>query len=220
MKSSCKRLFFLITCLTVLASCTTNDRTTIQSTWKETNFDASAVNKVLLIGLFDREAARRRFEGLLRARLSGEGIDALSSLDGVNFSDKVAEESMRAAFGGQNIDVVIVSHLIAVDENVNYVPAKTQYIPRATYVPGGFYGPYSYYGNFYGYYARTYDEVHTSGYLEMSKVVRIETNVYETQNNNLVWSAISRTFNPTSERDVIISVTDEIFRGLKKDGFF
>lgn len=172
----------------------------------------------MIIGLSGSEAERKSFVQSFDANLSGLGVTVVTRLGGIDFSKEISEESVREEIKGKNIDAIIVSSFVAVDTSTKYVQGNTNYIPN--YVPGGFYGPYSYYGNFYRYYRQSYTTVHTPGYLDATKVVRIETNVYSMKDGSLVWSAVSETVDPSSSGAVIASVTAGLSSKLRKYGYF
>jgi hypothetical protein len=216
-----KTSLLILACITLLASCAST-KTTLDVTWDDPKHNATHIKKILIIGISQDEGVRIAFENDLQMHLEKTGVEVVTSSTDLNITDKTDKETIQKEFSGQGIDAVLVSRLVSVDNETKYIPGRTDYIPTNYYGGGlyGFDGPHGYYGDFYGYYAPTYQAVHTPGYLKNTQVIRIETNVYETKNNKLIWSAVSKTFDPKSTTDAINSLNNAISSQLVKDGFF
>lgn len=117
---------------------------------------------------------------------------------------------LKAQIAEHKIDGIVVTRLIAVTKDVTYIPGQTYVVP------------YPYYTSFYGYYGNVYRQVYTPDYLREDHTVRIETNVYatDTPEGELVWTAISDTFNPKSAHKAIEGVIKLVAKELEKDGIF
>ena len=104
------------------------------------------------------------------------------------------------------IDAVIVSRPVKVDRDVTYVPGQPLM-------------PYPYYGSFYGYYSAIYPVVYSPDYLREDTTVRVETNVYSVTSGEgqLLWTAVSDTFNPSSAKKVIDDLSKLIVKELQKE---
>ncbi len=77
--------------------------------------------------------------------------------------------------------------------------------------------PSAHYGGYYGYYGSSWDVVHEPGYYQTHTIVRLETNLYDVGTGELVWSGQSETFNPSSLKDSIDSVTKAVAKRLRKE---
>jgi len=58
----------------------------------------------------------------------------------------------------------------------------------------------------------------TPGRMVHDVVVSIETNLYDTASEKLVWSMTSRSFNPVDAGEVIMPLSDSIIKDLAKNG--
>ena len=77
---------------------------------------------------------------------------------------------MRGAVEGGNFDGVLISHLLSVDQNEEYVPPSTT----------------THYGyGYYGYYGASYTTVHEPGYYRTNTTFRVETNLYSVATGDL-----------------------------------
>ena len=63
-----------------------------------------------------------------------------------------------------------------------------------------------YYRRYYGYYSHVLEYVYEPGYYQRYKVVKLETNLYDTDTEEIVWSMQSRTIDGDAPEHVISSV--------------
>jgi|SRR5215470_1498026 len=198
--SVCLRSILAITAVLFIAGLASTKSSKLLMSWKSPDAPNRKLHRVLALGLSDKTAIRAAFEDALASRLSETGVEAIpgntillrpedTKLDLSYLSSQIREH---------NIDAVVVSRLVKVEKSV-------------TYIPGGVYAvPYPYYNTFYGYYGAVYSTVYSPDYLREEKKVRIETNLYvaSKEEGELVWTAITDTFNPNN--------TDKAINGLVK----
>jgi hypothetical protein len=160
------------------------------------NAPAKKVHRVLALGLSSRTEVRADFEDALAAELASTDLEAVAGNTillrppGTQLDLNYLREQIQA----NQIEAVVVSRLIKVDNTVTYIPG-------APYVV-----PYPYYNTFYGYYGTLYPVVYSPGYLQQEKKVRVETNLYyvtAAPDGELVWTGITDTFNPTDVHKAI-----------------
>jgi hypothetical protein len=152
-------------------------------------------HRVLALGLSDKTLVRADFEDALAAQLAATGLETIAGNTillrpvGTQLDIQYLREQIRA----NQIEAVVVSRLIKVENSTSYTPGA-QYIV-----------PYPYYNTFYGYYGAMYPVVYAPGYLQKEKKVRIETNLYVTTepDGQLVWAGITDTFNPSDVHKAI-----------------
>ena len=100
----------------------------------------------------------------------------------------------------QNFDAVIVSRVASVQD----LPGKAK--------PGK--AP-----DFYEFYDQKYDEISVD-YSDKNLIIGIETAVYETEKLELIWSGLSKTFEPGKPHKLIHDLVNAIFEALEKEGFY
>jgi hypothetical protein len=105
------------------------------------------------------------------------------------------------------VDAVIVSRLVGINESRDY---KSGYLYSI---------PFNNYYGFYGYYYAGVQYANSSGYLSKNVVVVLETNIYDTKDEKLIWSGISETVDPDKASDVINSFGKELVSQLKREGY-
>jgi hypothetical protein len=179
--------------------------TKIPTTWRNPDYQGASFQKVLVIGVAERDADRRLFEDRFAEVLFGRGLDALPSYEILPQSERLSEEQIREAIAGGGHDAVIVTRLLGMEEKTEYVPPRSHTVPR-------------YYHGYYGYYGRTWDVVHEPGYSVTRTIMRLETNLYEVGSGDLVWSGQSETFDPRSLEESIDSVTEAVAEHLWAEG--
>ena len=112
-----------------------------------------------------------------------------------------------------DIDAVLVTHLVAVKEEEVYRPSM-DYAPM---YGGGYYGGYGYRGGLYSYHPHVTTYVQRPGYYTTYESYTIETNLYDVETEELVWSARSNSFAPESVDEVIVDLTKLLIDDLKQN---
>jgi hypothetical protein len=129
-------------------------------------------------------------------------------------STQLEEDEIRAALADGNFDGVLITRLLSVDKDQEYVEPKAYNNPKTTYYAGGG-GLYGY--GYYGFYGTTYARVHEPGYFETSTTIVLETNLYSVANGGLVWTGQSETVDPESIPDARDSMTAAVAKKLKEE---
>ncbi|MDT8281756.1 MAG: hypothetical protein RQ982_02965 [Gammaproteobacteria bacterium] len=182
----------------LLFSCASTKLTEI---WVDPNYKKS-YNNLLIIGIVESQQNRRVYESNFVEALKALGVSATASYTLIKSSEKIDRNSITKAIKGMDIDGVIVTYMISVDE-------ETVYRPGTTYITGGGYG----YGG-YGGYPYTYTQ--TPGYYTTHETYVLENNLYDVASEELVWSARSRSFSPQSVQEVVTDLTKLIIADLQE----
>ena len=179
--------------------------TTVDTVWKNDNYQAK-LKKVLVIGVAKTPSGRRFFEDEFVRQLKTGGTNAIASYTVMPSDREISKDELLPIIGEQSIDSVLIARL---------VDKKTV----ETYVPGSSYAPpSSYYRGWHGHYSRSYGYMYSPGYTVTNEVVVIETNLYETKDEQLIWSAISETFIEGSRESLVRSFIKIIIKNLTKSG--
>lgn len=181
--------------------------TKISQSWVEPDHK-KVYNDLLIIGIGESEQNRRAYESHFVEELKSRGIEAEASYTILKNNAKIDRDTVTEAIKGKDIDGVIVTHLVAVDE-------ETIYRPSMDYMP--MYGG-GYYGGLYSYYPHVNTYVHRPGYYTTHETYTLETNLYDVESEELVWSARSRTFSPESVQEVIVDLTKLLINDLEEKG--
>jgi hypothetical protein len=179
--------------------------------WKNPAYSpAKKFHRVLALGLSNKTEVRADFEDALAAELSTKGYEAvpgntiLLRPPGTQLDLNYLKEQIRA----NQIEAVVVSRLVKVDNTVTYVPGTA------------FVAPFPYYNTFYGYYGALYPVVYSPGYLQKEKKVRVETNLYYVDgapDGQLVWTGTTDTFNPSNVHKAIKGLVNLVVTKMQKE---
>ncbi|MFI5236533.1 MAG: hypothetical protein ACHQLA_01190 [Ignavibacteriales bacterium] len=203
-------LLFSVISISVLINSCGGAKTDIIGEWQEENYQKGNIEKVLVLGIVSKEKPllRRNFEDGMTQAFQDGGINATPSMDHMPYEEVVDSTSFEKYFKDLDIDAVVVSRLVAMDQTRDYKAGYLYTIPLS-----------SYYG-FYGYYYSGIAYANSTGYMSKNVVVVLETNIYETTNKKIIWSGISETVDPDKASDVINSFGDELVAKLKGEGYF
>jgi len=197
-------LIFLIA-VSALTACS-KTKTSIPLSWRNPAIERMVFKKLFVIGVGENDGGRRLFEDTFAKALAELGATAQASWGLLPQSEQLTEEQIRGAIEGGSFDGVLITRLLGVDQNEEYVPSSTYAVPT------------SYHGyGYYGYYGTSYAVVHEPGYFKTNTTFRLETNLYSVANSDLVWSGQSETLNPESLADVIDSMTVAVAKKLKTE---
>ena len=105
-------------------------------------------------------------------------------------------------------DGILTVTLLDKDTETRYVPGSGTYAP---------YPYYRYYGTFWGYYDYWYPRFYDQGYYTQEKVYYIETNLYNADTEELIWSTQSETYNPDELDDFSEEFAEQIIDELEND---
>jgi hypothetical protein len=179
--------------------------------WRNPNYSQSKTfHRVLALGLSNKTEIRADFEDALGAELASAGYEAVPGNTillrpvGTQLDLNYLKEQIRA----NQIDAVVVSRLIKVEDTTTYVPGVPYIVP------------FPYYNTFYGYYGTLYPVVYSPGYLQQEKKVRVETNLYyvtSASDGQLVWTGITDTFNPSNVHKAIKGLVNLVVTKMRKE---
>ena len=208
MNKSLPKVAALCVTTILLASCA---NTKISQSWVEPD-NKRSYNDLLIIGIAESEQNRRAYESHFVEELRARNIESEASYKLIKSNEKIDRGTVSKAIKGMDIDGVIITHLVAVDEETIYRPT-TGYMYSGGYGVG--YGG-GYYGGMYSYYPHVYGYVNNPGYYTTHETYTIETNLYDAESEELVWSARSRTFSPESVQEVIVDLTKLLISDLEE----
>ena len=98
---------------------------------------------------------------------------------------EISRDTVERAIRGRNIDAVLVTRLLGVDEVETYQPPTLLY-----------------YGSYDRYYHHALTEV-SPGYYRKYKVLTLETTLYDTASEKLIWSMQSEAIEPSTPRTLL-----------------
>lgn len=201
-----KKLLFVAFTWGVLGACGTS--TQIVGSWKKGGADTLVYRRVFVAALTNNLQAKQKVEGVLAAVFSNRGASVTKSLDvfppDIESRNNKDKDVFLNKIKDYDTDLIVTNAVI---------DKKTQ----ERYMGGG-YAPWGWAGNFWGYYRGYYGRFYDPGYYTLDKVYYLETNVFDAKTDQLVWSAQSRTYNPSSLNSFIEDYAKVIVEKMTSDG--
>lgn len=197
----------------VLFSCGTN--TQIVGAWTKDNIAANtSYKKVFIAALTPNTNVQNALENNLASAARERGIEASTSKQ--TFSKTFTESNQPTKseildkVRAESADAIFTVTLLDKESETRYVPGSTTYYAPMSY--GG------YYGNFYSYYNTMYPMTYDPGYYKTDKIYYLESNLYDANTEELIWSAQSKTVNPSNIDSFARDYTQAMINELIKDG--
>ncbi|MES1164498.1 MAG: hypothetical protein ABUR63_01970 [Verrucomicrobiota bacterium] len=174
------------------ASCATTDMT---STWTDPAAKGAALSKVAVICMTKDAGLRRIAEDSAAANLTG--AQAIPSYQILGETDLKDREAVKGKLRAAGVNGVLVMRLTGVTEQVTPMD-----------------GPY---GSFDGYYDFAGAAAFAPGYLQTDTIVHVVSNLFDLNQNKLIWSGTSQTFDPASAKQFMNDVSKAVAKSLQKD---
>lgn len=174
--------------------------TRLAATWRDPSAQPLHFRKPITVFVTKSETLRRTMEDKLAAQFPG-AVPSYKVFGSKEITDGAA---IRRGLAESGFDGAIIMRVASVDERITYTPGSYWYGPP-------YYSFAGYWGNAWGY---PYDP----GYVSEDRIVSIETQIYNLNNDKLIWAARSETTNPQSVGRLGDSVIRHVMEGLRKDG--
>ena len=165
--------------------------TQVNSVWKDPSYKSRPA-RIMVIGVAKKPLKRRLFEDEFVTQLKAHGTEAIASY--TVLSDKKQDDQVAIAAKVKELgaDTVLITRLVS---------KKTVKV----YVPGTIYYPPPYYNTWPDYYGYGYRYMQSPGYIAEDQYAVIESNLYETVNDKLIWAASSETVMNDTDQNLIKS---------------
>jgi hypothetical protein len=196
---------FIITSLLfviILFSCSPTSQFT--NIYIDDAFKGIQIKKALVVGMAKEEWKRRVYENEFRQDLMKHNVEVLTAWQELPKGETISKETFYKYFSDKNIDAVFV--VMAAGS----ITESTMSRGSSANVYAGFYGFYISSASYY------YSPITTSE----ETTVYMQTNIYETTEGILIWSAKSQSFEPQSTGDVIKTVSYNVVNKLAAEGYF
>lgn len=189
------RTALLLVIAVILGACAT---TRAVHEWRNEAYSGKLDNLLIIAATADG-ALRRNAEDTYVDRLAAIGIAAVPGYALIADAAAVSRATVEAAIADKDIDAVLVTRLLGIEEIEEYQPP-----------PIGA----DHYRSYYRYHANALD-MSSRGYYLKYKLLTLETMLYDTASGELIWSMQSEAIDSDSPQNVIdgqISLTVERLR--------
>jgi hypothetical protein len=172
--------------------CATTEMT---SEWTDPTAKATPLQKVAIVCLTADPGLRRMGEDAAAAQL--QGANAVPSYQVPGTTSLQDRGAVKAQLQAAGFDGVLIMRVARISERVSAVGDP--------------------YYTFDGYYDYAGSAVYAPGYLETETVVHVVSNLYSLNQNKLIWSGTSQTFDPSSAKSFMTDVSKSVAKSLQKD---
>jgi len=188
--------------LVVLSSC---GGTNLTYVWKDPRYEGGYLRSVMVVGVSEEVARRRLFEDVFVREFEKRGIKAVASIKVLGPDTQLTKDTVKAEAHSLGVDAVLATRLTGAREEAIYKPSSTSTMPSdyARSLDLYFYGSGGH-SAYPGMYSKHY-------------VVRLQTNVFDTDTEKLIWTASSQTVEPESIREIIESLCENVMNRLRED---
>ena len=186
--------------------------TSITGSYKAPGVTQVAYKKIFISVLNSDPSIRQTVETNIANYLSSKGYASVKSTDvftpnfhssgGDNNQDTVLRK-IRAT----NCDAILTIAMVNKETETRYVPGSGRVYPYGV----------GYYGTFGAYYGYGYKRFYSPGYYTTDKIYYLETNLYDAATERLVWSAQSKTYNPSSLDDFLQGYEKAMTKQVARD---
>ncbi len=201
--------FLPILVLLSLMSCSPSVK--ITNSWKSENLPQKSYAKIMVIGMLpgrDRNL-RENLENHMVDDLKSHGYNAVSSLKelGPKEFENSNEQKVLDNIKDSGVDAVITIVLLDKQRERYYVPARIYYSPYTIYQR-----------HFWGYYTTIHSRIYTPGYYIQNTKYFWESNFYDMEGRELLYSVQTESFDPASAATLSNEYGQMIVNDLAKKG--
>lgn len=191
----------LLLVVSLLAACGT---TQLKAIWKDPAYHARP-HRIMVIGVAKNPLNRRIFEDEFVRQLNAHGVHGIASYTVLSDRQQDNQNAIADKVAESGADTVLVTRLVS---------QKTVQV----YVPGTPYLPPPYFATWQDYYMYGYQNLYTPGYMAEDEYALMETNLYESKHNKLVWAASSETVLSGSDQQLIRSYIATMVSSMVAEG--
>ena len=153
-------------------------QTKVTSVWVDQEYQGDGIDNVFVVGVSKDGGLRRIFEDEFVTLFKQRGVKATSSYRVVPDEELRNEKKLDMKVKESGSDTILMTRLIDIRKDTQYIPPDYVYAP-----------PAHYYGGWHGYYNRSY--MMSPGYTVEYETAVLETNLYDLKSDKLIWSARS-----------------------------
>lgn len=168
--------------------------------YSDPEFEDRPIGKTMVLGVSDRMSTSREYEDFFVDSLTELGVDAVSCHALLQPTNAVNQAVLVEALEANGFKSIIVTRLVAERDHSQYVtmsPASPEE-----------------YGDYYRFY--DYGISHEVGYVDHIREFILESNLYDVQSRQLIWTASKSIYDTHSDTSNIKGVVKAIVKDLDK----
>lgn len=171
--------------------------TKIAHVWVPPDTPVQSYQRLMIVALAPTAGARSQYENDFVDKLSNASVLAVASINVIPDVHDIDRKTVEAWLAKYNLDGVVLTRVVDVTHTSEYIPP--------TYTLAGWYGAWA---------------VPTSpGRVIENTSVSLETDLFDAKTEKLMYSAVTRSYDPASRTKVIHAVIDALVGDLTKRGY-
>lgn len=182
------------------------------STWKKPGVAAKTFRGIFVTALTNDTSAKQAVEKGIQNQLASQ-LKVHTSNEvfppGFEAKNKDNHSALLERIRTTNADGILTIALMDKRTEAYYKPGKVTYDP---------FKRHRYFGQFATYYGLRASIVYEPGYYSRDQVYYLETNLYDSQTGELIWSAQSATYNPSDIDTFLQGYLKSIHETMVRDG--
>ncbi len=186
----------------MFASCAT--KVNMDTNWVNPEWAKNQYQRVLVIGVADRDETRIEYEDTLAGKLKESGITAIASYSIFPAVTELEKDAIDEVAKQNRYDAIVMTTLVSLNSSVRTVQERT-YFERMENM------------DYYDHFESSRSKVTEPGYVVIDTDVVLETNMFDVKNGMLVWTGRSTTMNSQHVGDGIPTLASEIVNALSEN---
>ncbi|HSG67291.1 MAG TPA: hypothetical protein VK994_01195 [Bacteroidales bacterium] len=185
--------------ISMIVACSPSTKVT--GSWTRVDHEPASYKKIVVLGIAPNSTNRRIFEDHVETRLKQAGYPVIAALDMLPPNaaiGTITRDIVLEIFTTSNVDAVFTMSVRHMEDTRRYVPGSSYYTPYYYNVPF-----YDYYGGFSNYY-------YSPGYYTGSLQIYLESNFFDLNTGELIWSAQTKTTDLSNIEKMAIEFADVI----------
>jgi hypothetical protein len=200
-----KYIFYFLAFATMLSSCS-RSATKINASIKTTTEEPKKFNRLAVLAMLPKMSSRATIEVAMDDKLTALGVRSMATfnvfpfagnkevLDKMDLHGEALRAKVRERVKTYEIDALMTISLLDAKKEERYVQGSSLTISGPAYYSA--YPEYAY--SYYDYYAYAYTTVYDRGYYTTTTTYFLEINLYDIATENLIWTAQTKTKDPSS----------------------
>ena len=212
------KISYSIFTIAFLALISCRPSTEVTAVWNAPEPERENYNSIFLAALTEDLSLRQNLEQEFARRLANRNVTTTKSVDTFrpDFFDEGSPErdQLEEIIRETECQGILTIALIDVEEEERFVQGGAGAM-------GGMYQPmgrFGYYGTFPGYFNHWQGAAFNTGYYSTDRKYFMETNLYDAESLKLVWSAQSRTLNPSTDASFAKEYVNAVKAELRERG--
>lgn len=196
--------FFLTVVVMFTAACSS---TSVISSWKNDQTSQQPLDKILVVGIHKEAGMRAEYETRFANKLKSIGINAVAAASIPELARERTKNQVMSLAQNNDFDGILVTKYNALKHEQIYQPGFTDY-----QIIG-------YRGYFDPFYSTGIMEIEHPGYTIDREVLYLEVSLFETDQWQIMWRAMTATNDPYKS-DVITDVVNSLSQEIKRADLF